>query len=157
MGHRAGPGSSTIRNWQLLWLQLLRWAPASSWYAATCGQLCQDSIAVHEQQQCLRYDVLHPCSHVHGPCKLHFLLSPDLAVVCSAIDPYNQARSAFVTYPFCGSLQAIGQLTYIRPYVTDFSPEWLFTSSLSLVAGALGLIYIAGERLGKMPQTAAAS
>jgi hypothetical protein len=42
-------------------------------------------------------------------------------------------------------VQAIGQLTYIRPYVTDFSPEWLFSSSLALVAGALGLIYVAGE------------
>lgn len=35
-------------------------------------------------------------------------------------------------------------MTYIRPYVTDFSPEWLLGSSLSLVAGALALIYIAG-------------
>lgn len=41
-------------------------------------------------------------------------------------------------------LQAVGQLTYIRPYVTDFSPEWLFGSSMSLVAGAMALIYVAG-------------
>jgi hypothetical protein len=40
--------------------------------------------------------------------------------------------------------QAVGQLSYIRPYVTDFSPEWLFSSSLALVAGALSLIYVAG-------------
>jgi hypothetical protein len=38
----------------------------------------------------------------------------------------------------------VGQLSYIRPYVTDFSPEWLFSSSLALVAGALSLIYVAG-------------
>jgi hypothetical protein len=43
-------------------------------------------------------------------------------------------------------LQAVGQLTYIRPYVTDFSPEWLFSSSLALVAGALSLIYVAGAQ-----------
>lgn len=42
-------------------------------------------------------------------------------------------------------IQAVGQLSYIRPYVTDFSPEWLASSSLALVAGAMGLIYIAGE------------
>lgn len=41
-------------------------------------------------------------------------------------------------------LQAVGQLTYIRPYVTDFSPEWLLGSSMSLVAGAMALIYVAG-------------
>ena len=33
--------------------------------------------------------------------------------------------------------QAVGQLTYLRPYVTDFSPEWLAGSTLALVAGAL--------------------
>jgi hypothetical protein len=47
----------------------------------------------------------------------------------------------------CGvCAQAIGQLTYIRPYVTDFSPEWLFGSSMSLVAGAMALIYVAGAQ-----------
>eukprot|EP00879_Flechtneria_rotunda_P009479 GHRR01009922.1.p1 GENE.GHRR01009922.1~~GHRR01009922.1.p1 ORF type:complete len:524 (+),score=189.12 GHRR01009922.1:267-1838(+) len=52
---------------------------------------------------------------------------------------YYQKLTAFVF----AIAQAIGQLTYIRPYVTDFSPEWLFSSSLSLVAGSLALIYIA--------------
>ncbi|KIY98619.1 Preprotein translocase subunit secY, partial [Monoraphidium neglectum] len=39
--------------------------------------------------------------------------------------------------------QAVGQLTYLRPYVTDFSPEWLAGSTLALVAGAMSLVYIA--------------
>jgi hypothetical protein len=46
-------------------------------------------------------------------------------------------------------LQAVGQLTYIRPYVTDFSPEWLFGSSMSLVAGSMALIYVAGTDTGQ--------
>jgi hypothetical protein len=49
-------------------------------------------------------------------------------------------------------LQAVGQLTYIRPYVTDFSPEWLFSSSLALVAGALSLIYVAGAQQQQQQQ-----
>ncbi|KAF6263589.1 SecY subunit domain-containing protein [Scenedesmus sp. NREL 46B-D3] len=52
---------------------------------------------------------------------------------------YYQKLAAFVF----AIAQAVGQLTYIRPYVTDFSPEWLFSSSMALVAGALGLIYVA--------------
>lgn len=40
-------------------------------------------------------------------------------------------------------LQAVGQLTYIRPYVTDFTPEWVFGSATALVAGAMALVYIA--------------
>lgn len=39
--------------------------------------------------------------------------------------------------------QAVGQLTYLKPYVTDFSPEWLAGSTLALVAGAMSLVYIA--------------
>ena len=37
----------------------------------------------------------------------------------------------------------MGQLTYLRPYVTDFTPEWLAGSTLALVAGAMSLVYIA--------------
>ena len=43
--------------------------------------------------------------------------------------------------PVC--MQAVGQLTYLRPYVSDFTPEWLFGSATALVAGSLSLIYIA--------------
>lgn len=46
-------------------------------------------------------------------------------------------------YP--ASAQSIGQLTYIRPFVDDFSPTWVASSSCALVAGAMALLYIAGE------------
>jgi preprotein translocase SecY subunit len=39
--------------------------------------------------------------------------------------------------------QAVGQLTYIRPYVEDFSPAWLAGSTAALVAGAMALVYTA--------------
>eukprot|EP00775_Hariotina_reticulata_P012127 gene12127-12265_t len=46
---------------------------------------------------------------------------------------YYQKLAAFVF----AIAQAVGQLTYIRPYVTDFTPEWLFGSSLALVADTI--------------------
>ncbi|KAJ9511646.1 pre protein translocase secY subunit [Haematococcus lacustris] len=52
---------------------------------------------------------------------------------------YYQKLSAFV---FAG-VQAVGQLTYIRPFVEDFSPGWLASSACALVAGAMTLVYIA--------------
>jgi hypothetical protein len=38
--------------------------------------------------------------------------------------------------------QAVGQLSYIRPYVDDFTAEWLITNSLTLTAGAMILVYV---------------
>jgi len=52
---------------------------------------------------------------------------------------YYQKLAAFVF----AIAQAVGQLTYLRPYVSDFTPEWLFGSATALVAGSLSLIYIA--------------
>lgn len=52
---------------------------------------------------------------------------------------YYQKLAAFVF----AIVQAVGQLTYIRPFVTDFSVEWLAGSTCALVAGALALVYIA--------------
>jgi hypothetical protein len=40
-------------------------------------------------------------------------------------------------------LQSLGQLTYLRPYVDDFTPTWLVTNSLALTAGAMALVYLA--------------
>lgn len=40
-------------------------------------------------------------------------------------------------------VQAVGQLSYIRPYVDDFTAEWLITNSLTLTAGAMILVYTA--------------
>ncbi len=34
-------------------------------------------------------------------------------------------------------------MTYIRPFVDDFSPAWLASSTVALVAGAMALVYIA--------------
>eukprot|EP00208_Stichococcus_sp_RCC1054_P005180 CAMPEP_0206138650 /NCGR_PEP_ID=MMETSP1473-20131121/3469_1 /ASSEMBLY_ACC=CAM_ASM_001109 /TAXON_ID=1461547 /ORGANISM="Stichococcus sp, Strain RCC1054" /LENGTH=536 /DNA_ID=CAMNT_0053532139 /DNA_START=146 /DNA_END=1757 /DNA_ORIENTATION=- len=39
--------------------------------------------------------------------------------------------------------QAVGQLTYIKPYVTDFSLQWLVVNSVTLTAGSMILIYLA--------------
>lgn len=52
---------------------------------------------------------------------------------------YYQKLAAFVF----AIVQAIGQLTYIRPFVEDFSLEWLAGSTCALVAGAMALVYIA--------------
>lgn len=42
--------------------------------------------------------------------------------------------------------QAIGQITYIRPYVNDFSVEWVLSSIALLVFGSVVTIFI-GEKL----------
>lgn len=39
-------------------------------------------------------------------------------------------------------IQAVGQLTYIKPYVDDWSIFWFFESTMYLVAGAAILIYV---------------
>ena len=41
-----------------------------------------------------------------------------------------------------GAVQAVGQCLYLRPFVEDFSPAWLATSSLSLTAGAMVLVWL---------------
>lgn len=40
-------------------------------------------------------------------------------------------------------VQAAGQLSYVRPYVDDWSPGWAVGSGITLVAGAMMLIYVA--------------
>ena len=42
-------------------------------------------------------------------------------------------------------VQALGQLTYVRPFVTDFNLEWLVGNSLLLTGGAMFLVWIADE------------
>lgn len=39
-------------------------------------------------------------------------------------------------------IQAVGQLTYIRPFVADWDATWLAVNSLTLVAGAMVLVYV---------------
>ena len=56
-------------------------------------------------------------------------------------------RRQFAQYQRYGALafaavQAVGQCLYLRPFVEDFSPAWLATSSLSLTAGAMVLVWL---------------
>lgn len=44
------------------------------------------------------------------------------------------------------SLQAIGQVLFLRPYVNDFSTEWVISSVILLTLGSVFTMYI-GERI----------
>lgn len=59
-----------------------------------------------------------------------------------------QGRARFTLYQKLAALgfaivQATGQLTYIRPYVDDWSAEWLAGGVLTLTAGAVILVHVA--------------
>jgi len=59
-----------------------------------------------------------------------------------------QGRAKFQYYQKLGAfvfaiVQAAGQLTYIRPFVEDFTPGWLLGNTCALTAGAMALVYIA--------------
>jgi preprotein translocase subunit SecY len=60
--------------------------------------------------------------------------------------PQGQARfqlyQKLLALAFAG-VQAAGQLTYVRPYVDDWSPAWAAGAGASLVAGAMILVYVA--------------
>lgn len=43
-------------------------------------------------------------------------------------------------------MQAIGQVLYLRPYVNDFSTQWVLSSVILLTLGSVGTTYI-GERI----------
>lgn len=58
-----------------------------------------------------------------------------------------QGRARFMLYQKLAALafavaQAVGQLTYIRPFVEDFSPEWLAINVVTLTAGAMMLVHV---------------
>ena len=42
------------------------------------------------------------------------------------------------------TVQAVGQLSLLRPYVDDWSPFWLYSSTITLVAGSSMLVYVRG-------------
>ena len=46
-------------------------------------------------------------------------------------------------------IQAVGQLTYIRPFVADWDATWLAVNSLTLVAGAMILVHVRAQKLTK--------
>lgn len=59
-----------------------------------------------------------------------------------------QGRARFTLYQKLAALgfaivQATGQLTYIRPYVDDWSVDWLAGGVLTLTAGAVILVHVA--------------
>ena len=58
-----------------------------------------------------------------------------------------QGRARFQQYQKLAALafavaQAAGQLTYLRPYVDDFSAGWLAENVVLLTAGAMILVYV---------------
>lgn len=66
----------------------------------------------------------------------------------------ESGRRQFQQYQRYGALgfaivQAVGQCLYVRPFVEDFTPMWLFEQSCVLTAGAMILMYI-GEVLNEL-------
>ena len=58
-----------------------------------------------------------------------------------------QGRARFQQYQKAAALvfavaQAVGQLSYLRPYVDDFSPTWLGINVALLSAGAMILVHV---------------
>ena len=42
-------------------------------------------------------------------------------------------------------VQSVGQLSYIRPFVSDWSPFWLADSVATLTAGAMILVWVSAR------------
>lgn len=70
-----------------------------------------------------------------------------ISLILCALGSHLQGRQRFqqlqkyVALAFA-VVQAVGQLTYIRPYVNDWSLYWLIESTSYLVAGSAILIYV---------------
>ena len=45
--------------------------------------------------------------------------------------------------------QSVGQLTYLKPFVEDFSTPWFIEGTVLLTGGAMALVYIA-ETISKL-------
>jgi preprotein translocase SecY subunit len=65
-------------------------------------------------------------------------------------DEGTSGRQKFLQYQkivtlFFALVQAILQLTYIRPFVTNFDTFWLFENSIVLATGAIALTFLADE------------
>ncbi len=59
----------------------------------------------------------------------------------------RQGRARFQLYQkllalAAAVIQAVGQLTYIRPFVPEWDATWLVVNSLTLVAGAMVLVHV---------------
>eukprot|EP00667_Euglena_gracilis_P004823 EG_transcript_4847 len=79
-------------------------------------------------------------------------LNPDLKKIQR--EEGERGRNKIKNYMRWGALlfavvQAVGQCTYIRPYVDDFSLQWLAQSTGLLTAGAMSLVWVS-ERIDKL-------
>jgi len=67
-----------------------------------------------------------------------------------------QGRAQFELYQKLLALgfavvQAVGQLSLLRPYVADWSPGWLLDSTVTLVAGAMILVHARPSSRAPLP------
>lgn len=74
------------------------------------------------------------------------VVCPGSRLKCECTAPL-QGQARFQLYQKLAALgfavvQSVGQLTYIRPFVNDFSTEWLVINSLTLVAGSMILVWV---------------
>jgi len=84
--------------------------------------------------------------------QLFVQLSPELKKVQR--EEGERGRNKIKNYMRIGALgfaivQSLGQCAYIRPYVNDFSFQWIAQSAFLLTGGAMFLVYIS-ERLDKL-------
>lgn len=80
-------------------------------------------------------------------CNLDFILN-------------TQGRARFQLYQkllalVAAVIQAVGQLTYIRPFVPEWDVTWLAVNSLTLVAGAMVLVHVSCYHSQHMHSTSA--
>ncbi len=66
---------------------------------------------------------------------------------CYKLYSFIQGRARFQLYQkllalAAAVIQAVGQLTYIRPFVPEWDATWLAVNSLTLVAGAMVLVHV---------------
>ena len=75
-------------------------------------------------------------------------------VQCQRLPACFQGRAQFLRIQKFAALvfavvQSVGQLSYIRPFVTDFSPFWLADSVATLTAGAMILVWVSVRSVWK--------
>ena len=70
-----------------------------------------------------------------------------VCIGCYKLYTLIQGRARFQLYQkllalAAAVIQAVGQLTYIRPFVPEWDATWLAVNSLTLVAGAMVLVHV---------------
>lgn len=102
------------------------------------------------QPHCARLSIPYSWRNEAYRCKVslgHRFLTLFMCIFHNACLDQLQGRARFQLYQKLLALaaavvQAVGQLTYIRPFVADWDVTWLACNSLTLVAGAMVLIYV---------------